>query len=74
MKTMREVGDGRIIDLIWVGSDYTELIDKFLKDGVKIKKEKNVQLGRVKMDVSTFNQLYKKIQEGIDGDTGRTKR
>ena len=39
MKTMREVGDDRIIDLIWVGSEETELMDKFLNGGVEIKKD-----------------------------------
>ena len=39
MKAMMEVGDGKIIDLIWARSEETELNNKFLKDGVEIKKE-----------------------------------
>ena len=44
-----------------------ELTDKFLKDGIEIKKEQDIQLDWVKTDRSTFNQLYKEIKEGIDG-------
>ena len=69
MKAMSEVGDGRIIDLIWAGSEETELIDKFLKDGVlEIKKQQGIQLDGVKTDRSTFKELYKEIKEGTDGD------
>ena len=35
---MKEVGDRRIIDLIWAGNEETELIKK-LKDEVEIEKE-----------------------------------
>ena len=68
MKAMREVGDGRIIDVIWAGSEEIELIDKFLRDGIEIKKGRDIQLDWVKTDRSTFNQLFKEPEEGIDGE------
>ena len=62
MKTMG------MAELIWAGSEETELIDKSLKDEVGIKKEQDIQLDCVKRDRSTFNQMYKEIKEGIDGE------
>ena len=38
MKVIRKVWDRKIIDLIWAEGEETELIDKFSKDGVEIKK------------------------------------
>ena len=55
MKAIREVGDGRITDLIWARNEETQLIDQFLKDGVEIKKEQDIQLDWVKTDISIFN-------------------
>ena len=50
-----------------VRGEEIELTVKFLKDGIEIKKEQDIQLDWVKTDRSTFNQLYKEIKEGIDG-------
>ena len=68
MKTMRVVGDGRIIHLIWAGDEETELIDKFLKDEIEIKKEQGIQVDWGKTDRSTLNQLYKEIKKGLEGE------
>ena len=45
-----EVVDGRIIDIIWAGNGETKLINKFLKEGVELKKEQNIQVDWVKTD------------------------
>ena len=52
------------------GNEETELIHKFSKDRVEIKKEQDIQVERVKSDRSTFNRLYKEIKEGMEGMGG----
>ena len=41
MKAMTEVGDDRLIDLIWAQNEETELIDKVLKVKVEVRKEQH---------------------------------
>ena len=57
MTTIREVRDGTIIDLIWVGNREIKLIEKFLKDGVKMKKHRGIQVDWVKTDRSTYKRI-----------------